>query len=49
MYGRRTPLVHVRGAMTGEFYRENILTHCAKYAGHIGPDFTLVDGNARPH
>ena len=26
MYGRRMLLVHVRGAMTGASYRDNILT-----------------------
>ena len=47
MYGRRTPLIHIRGAMTGAFYRDNILVPIVKgYADHFGPDLTLVDDNA---
>ncbi len=38
------------GTVTGVRYRDEILDpYVCPYAGAIGNDFILMDGNARPH
>lgn len=50
MFGRRTPLVPIQGAMTGRKYRDDILEPIvAPFAEHHAEEFTLMDDNARPH
>ena len=39
-----------RGTMTGVRYRDEVLdVYVRPYAGAVGPDFILMDDNARPH
>ena len=49
--GGRTDLhIVMRGMMTGVCYRDEILdVYVRPYAGTIGPQFILMDDNARPH
>ena len=49
--GGRTDLhIVMRGIMTGVRYRDEILdVYVRPYAGAIGPQFILMDDNARPH
>lgn len=50
-YGGRTDLYIIRnGSLTGLRYRDEILDPIVRpYAGAVGPDFVLMDDNARPH
>lgn len=50
-YDGRTDLHVIRnGSLTGMRYRDEILDPIVRpYAGAVGPDFTLMDDNARPH
>ncbi|GBO09672.1 hypothetical protein AVEN_31530-1 [Araneus ventricosus] len=47
----RTPLhVFERGTVTGVRYRDEILEpYVCLFRGAVGPDFILMDNNARPH
>ncbi|GBO45359.1 hypothetical protein AVEN_90355-1 [Araneus ventricosus] len=47
----RTPLhVFERGYVTGVRYRdENLKPYVRLFRGTVGPDFILMDDNARPH
>ena len=46
----KTDLVIIDGNLTARRYRDEILeTHVRPYAGAVGPEFILVDDNARPH
>lgn len=49
--GSRTPLhVFPRGTVTGAMYRDDILDQYVRlFRGAVGPDFILMDDNARPH
>ena len=49
--GGRTDLhIVMRGMMTDVRYRDEILdVYVAPYAGTIGPQFIVMDDNARPH
>ena len=48
--GRTDLHVMGRGTMTGVQYRDEILeVHVRPYAGAVGPEFILMDDNARPH
>ena len=49
--GGRTHLqIVMRGMMTGVRYRDEILDiYVRPYAGAVGPQFILMDDNARPH
>ena len=49
--GGRTDLhIVTRGIMTDVRYRDDILdVYVRPYAGAIGPQFILMDDNARPH
>ena len=49
--GGRTDLhIVMRGIITGVRYRDEILdVYVIPYAGAIGPQFILMDDNARPH
>lgn len=48
--GRTDLHVMGRGTMTGVRYRDEILNvYVRPYAGAVGPDFILMDDNARPH
>ena len=49
--GGRTDLhIVMRGMMTGLRYRDEVLDiYVRQYAGAIGPQFILMDDNARPH
>ena len=44
-----TDIYVVLGTMTGARYRDEIFHPVVRpFAGAIGPEFTLMDGNARP-
>ena len=46
----RTELYVVHGTMTAARYRDEVLDPLVKpYAGAVGPEFVLMDDNARPH
>ena len=48
--GRTDMQIVTRGMMTGVRYRDEILdVYVRPYAGAIGPQFILMDDNARPH
>ena len=48
--GRTDLHVIERGTMTGVRYRDEILdVYVRPYAGAVGPEFILMDDNARPH
>lgn len=48
--GRTDLHVLERGTMTGVRYRDEILdVYVRPYAGAVGPEFILMDDNARPH
>ncbi|XP_061166684.1 uncharacterized protein LOC133175583 [Saccostrea echinata] len=48
--GRTDLHVLERGTMTGVRYRDEILDgYVRPYAGAVGPEFILMDDNARPH
>ena len=48
--GRTDLHIVMRGMMTGVRYRDEILDiYVRPYAGAIGPQFILMDDNARPH
>ncbi|GBM12594.1 hypothetical protein AVEN_146777-1 [Araneus ventricosus] len=51
MLDGRTPLhVFERGAETGVRYRDEILeSYVRLFRGAVGPEFILMDNNARPH
>ncbi|GBN43854.1 hypothetical protein AVEN_10997-1 [Araneus ventricosus] len=45
-----TPLlVFERGTVTGVRYRNKILVLCRLFRGAVGPEFILMNDNARPH
>ena len=48
--GRTDPHIVIKGTTTGLCYRDDILdVYVRPYAGAIGPQFVLMDDNARPH
>ena len=48
--GRTDMYIVMRGMMTGVRYGDEILdVYVRTYAGAIGPQFILMDDNARPH
>jgi hypothetical protein len=48
--GRTYLHVLERGTMTGVQYRDDILNvYVRPYAGAVGPDFIVMDDNARSH
>lgn len=50
MFGRRTPLIHIPGTMTGAYYLENIINPVIIPMGNeLGAQFIFMDDNARPH
>ena len=50
MQGKTDLLVMENGTMNAVRYRDEVLHPIVRpYAGAIGPDFILVDDNARPH
>ncbi|GBO45676.1 hypothetical protein AVEN_130191-1 [Araneus ventricosus] len=50
MLDGRTPLlVFERGTVTGVRYRNKILVLYRLFRGAVGPEFILMDDNARPH
>ena len=48
--GRTDPQIVIKGMMTGLCYSDDILedVYDRPYTGAIGPQFILMDGNARP-
>ncbi|GFT74715.1 transposable element Tcb2 transposase [Trichonephila clavipes] len=48
--GRTELFIFDRGYLTGDHYCEEVLlTHVRLFRGAIGPDFIIMDDNARPH
>ncbi|GFU88320.1 DDE_3 domain-containing protein [Trichonephila clavipes] len=50
MLGRRTPLyVFDSGTFNSRWYRNEFLETSEVFLGAIGPDYIIMDDNARPH
>lgn len=50
MFNRRTPLIHIPGTMTGQYYLQNIINAIiVPLSNELGDQFIFMDDNARPH